>query len=181
VHFTNSEAGRRDVLSKAITLDGNTYRIIGVMPPGFAYPTSNELPYSSGDTPETDVWSPLALTPQQATDRDSSGLNVIARLRPDVSLAAAQSEISAIEPQLDKLHSTAIRGFTGVVENFRDTIVGPVRPLLCLLPGAVCCVLLVACGNAANLLLARAAARSHEFGVRATLGAGRLRVVRQLQ
>jgi predicted permease len=173
-------AGRRDVLSRAITLDGNAYRIIGVMPPGFAYPTSNELPYSSGDTPETDIWIPLALTPQQAADRDSSGLNVIARLRPGVSLAAAQSEVSAIELQLDKLHSAEMRGFRGVVENFRDTIVGPVRPLLWLLLGAVGCVLLVACGNAANLLLARAAARSHEFGVRATLGAGHLRVVRQL-
>ncbi len=173
-------ASRRDVLSQVITLDGNTYRIVGVMPPGFAYPTSNELPYSSGDTPETDIWIPLALTPQQAADRDSSGLNVIARLRPGISLAAAQSEVSAIELQLDKLHSAEMRGFTGVVENFRDTIVGPVRPLLWLLLGAVCCVLLVACGNAANLLLARAAARSHEFGVRATLGAGRLRVVRQL-
>jgi predicted permease len=173
-------AGRGDVLNRAITLDGNTYRIVGVMPPGFAYPSSNELPYSSGDTPDTDIWIPLALTPQQAADRDSSGLNVIGRLRPGVSLAAAQSEVNAIEQQLDKLHSAEMRGFTGVVENFRDTIVGPVRPLLWLLLGAVCCVLLVACGNAANLLLARAAARSHEFGVRATLGAGRLRVVRQL-
>jgi predicted permease len=173
-------ASRRDVLGRAITLDGNTYRIIGVMPPGFAYPTSNELPYSSGDTSETDIWIPLALTPQQAAERDSSDLNVIARLRPGVSLAEAQSEVNAIELQLDKLHSAEMRGFSGVVENFRDTIVGPVRPLLWLLLGAVCCVLLVACGNAANLLLARAAARSHEFGVRATLGAGRLRVVRQM-
>jgi predicted permease len=173
-------AGRPDVLSRTITLDGSTYRIIGVMPRGFAYPTSNELPYSSGDTAETDIWIPLALTSQQAADRDASSLNVIARLRPGVSLAEAQSEVNAIELQLDKLHSAEMRGFRGVVENFRDTIVGPVRPLLWLLLGAVCCVLLVACGNAANLLLARAAARSHEFGVRATLGAGRLRVVRQL-
>ena len=173
-------ASRRDVLSRTITLDGNAYRIIGVMPQGFAYPTSNELPNSSGDTSETDIWIPLALTPQQAAERDSSDLNVIARLRPGVSLAEAQSEVNAIEPQLDKLHSAEMRGFRGVVENFRDTIVGPVRPLLWLLLGAVCCVLLVACGNAANLLLARAAARSHEFGVRATLGAGRLRVVRQM-
>jgi putative ABC transport system permease protein len=150
------------------------------MPPGFAYPTSNELPYSSGDTPETDIWIPLALTSQQAADRDGSALNAIARLKPDVSLAEAQSEVNAIALQLDKLHSAEMRGFKGIVENFRDTIVGPVRPLLWLFLGAVCCVLLVACGNAANLLLARAAARSHEFGVRATLGAGRLRVVRQL-
>jgi predicted permease len=173
-------AGSRDVLSQTITLDGNTYRIIGVMPSGFAYPTSNELPYSSGDTSETDIWVPLALTPQQAADRDSSGLNVIARLRPGVSLTAAQSEVNVIEQQLDKLHSAEMRGWKGAVENFRDTIIGPVRPLLWLLLGAVCCVLLVACANAANLLLARAAARSHEFGVRATLGAGRLRVVRQM-
>jgi predicted permease len=173
-------AGRPDVLSRVITLDGSTYRIIGVMPAGFAYPTSNELPYSSGDTPETDIWIPLALTSQQAADRDGSALNVIGRLKPGVSLAAAQSEVNAIVLQLDKLHSAEMRGWKGVVENFRDTIVGPVRPLLWLLLGAVCCVLLVACGNAANLLLARAAARSHEFGVRTTLGAGRLRVVRQL-
>src|SRR6201996_4777108 len=172
-------AERPDVLGHSISLNGNSYRIVGVMPPDFTYPSPNELPYSNGSD-KTDVWMPLALTPQQAAERDNDSLNTIARLKPGVSLDAALSEMSAIMRRLDTLHSAEMRGWGAAIRGFRDSIVGPVRSLLWLLLGAVCCVLLVACGNAANLLLARAAARSHEFGVRTTLGAGRLRVVRQL-
>jgi predicted permease len=128
----------------------------------------------------TKVWIPLALTPQQAADRDNDNLYAVARLKPGVSRTTALGEMSSIMRQLDTLHSAEMRGWGAALTSFRDSIVGPVRPLLEMLLGAVCCVLLVACGNAANLLLARAAARSHEFGVRAALGASRIRVARQL-
>jgi putative ABC transport system permease protein len=138
------------------------------------------LPYGNAGVGTTNVWIPLALTPQQAADRDNDSLNTIARLKPGVSREVALSEMSAIMRRLDALHSTELRGWGAAIKSLPEATIGNARPLLWLLLGAVCCVLLVACGNAANLLLARAAARSHEFGVRATLGAGRLRVMRQL-
>lgn len=149
------------------------------MPPDFTYPSPTELPYSNGND-KTDVWMPLALTPKEAAERDNDSLNTIARLKPGVSREAALSEMSAIMRRLDTLHSAEMRGWGAAIRGFRDSIVGPVQPLLWLLLGAVSCVLLVACGNTANLLLARSAARGHEFGVRATLGAGRLRMMRQM-
>ena len=126
------------------------------------------------------------LTPKEAADRENPNFYAIARLKPGVSVTQAQTEMSLIMERLDQLHTVDLlgnggtHGWTALVKSLRDTAVGPVRLLLWLLLGAVCCVLLIACGNAASLLLARAAARSHEFGVRATLGAGRVRVIRQL-
>lgn len=172
-------AGRPDVLGHSISLDGSSYRIVGVMPPDFTYPSPTELPYSNGND-KTDVWRPLALTPKDAAERNNDSLNTIARLKPGVSREAALSEMSAIMQHLDPLHNAEMRGWGAAIRGFRDSIVGPVQPLLWLLLGAVSCVLLVACGNTANLLLARSAARDHEFGVRATLGAGRLRMMRQM-
>jgi putative ABC transport system permease protein len=172
-------AGRSDVLGHSISLDGSSYRIVGVMPPDFTYPSPTELPYSNGSD-KTDVWMPLALTPKEAAERDNDSLNTIARLKPGVSRDAALSEMSAIMQHLDTLHSAEMRGWGAAIRGFRDSIVGPVQQLLWLLLGAVFCVLIVACGNTANLLLARSAARGHEFGVRATLGAGRLRMMRQM-
>ena len=104
----------------------------------------------------------------------------MARLKLGVSIAQAQAEMAAIMLRLDKLHDAQMRGWGALVENFVDNTVGHVRLLLWLLLGAVCIVLLVACGNAANLLLARAAGRMRELGVRVALGAGRNRVIRQL-
>jgi predicted permease len=175
-----------NILTRSITLDGNAYRIIGVMPPDVQYPTPSELPYGNASIHHTDIWIPLALTPKEAADRENPNFYAIARLKPDISLARAQAEMGIIMQRLDQLHTADIlgngvtHGWTALVKSLRDTAVGPVRALLGLLLGAACCVLLIACGNAASLLLARAAARRHEFGVRATLGAGRVRVVRQL-
>jgi putative ABC transport system permease protein len=169
-----------DVLTRSIILDGSPYRIIGVMPRDFDYPTFSDLPYGNTSVHSTDIWVPLALTPQQAADRESANLYTVARLKPGVTIAGAQAEMSAIVRQLTPLHKFYSSGWSAKIESLRDNTIGPVRPLLLLLLGAVTCVLLVACGNAANLLLARAASRRHEFGVRATLGAARLRILRQL-
>ena len=168
-----------DVLHRSLLLDGKNYQIVGVMPRGFEYPHSTDLPYGESQYKTTQVWIPLVLTPQQMAARDNMSGNAVARLKPGVSIAQAQAEMAAIMTRLDKLHSEA-HGWGASVQNFVDSTVGHVRSLLWLLLCAVSMVLLIACGNAANLLLARAASRMRELGVRVALGAGRSRITRQL-
>ncbi len=168
-----------DVLHRSLLLDGKNYQIVGVMRQGFEYPHSTDLAYGESQYKTTQVWIPLALTPPQMADRDNSRGNAVARLKPGVSIAQAQAEMAAIMTRLDKLHPEA-HGWSASVKNFVDSTVGHVRSLLWLLLCAVSIVLLIACGNAANLLLARAASRMRELGVRVALGAGRSRMIRQL-
>jgi predicted permease len=174
--------GSANVLGKSMILNGQHYHVVGVMPGWFGYPSGNELPYSNSG--KTQVWLPMVLTAQQKIDREnSSGLWVaVARLRPRITIAQAQAEFSSIVPRLVALQAanSLSKGMYGVVKPFTETVVGGVRLFLWLLFGAVSLVLLVACANAANLLLARAAARTHEMGVRAALGAGRGRLIRQV-
>ena len=171
---------RADILTQSVLLDAKSYRIIGVMPPAFQYPHASDLPYGNSSIHDTQIWVPFALTPQQIADRESSTGNAIARLKPGATIASAQAETSALMSHLDRLHTPDTQGNGALIESFNDTAIGAVRPLMRLLFGAVLFVLLIACGNAANLLLARAASRTHELGVRTVLGAGRSRVIRQL-
>jgi predicted permease len=173
-------ASSADIFHRSLLLDGKTYQIIGVMPQGFEYPHYSDLPYGSAQYKTTQIWIPLALTPHQMDDRENARGNAVARLKAGVSIAQAQAEMSTLMVRLDKLHDARVRGWGAQVENFVDSTVGHVRALLWLLLGAVCIVLLIACGNAANLLLARAASRMRELGVRVALGAGRSRIIRQL-
>jgi predicted permease len=169
-----------DVLRRPLLLDGKSYEIVGVMPGGFEYPHFSDLPYGVPQYKTTQVWVPLALTLHDMVERDNSSGVAVARLKPGVSVAQAQAELSAIMARLDKLHDPQMQGWGALVENFVDSTVGSVRSLMWMLLSAVCLVLLIACGNAANLLLARAASRLRELGVRVALGAGRSRIVRQL-
>ena len=176
-------AGSTDVLARSLPLNGVSYRIVGVMPPAFEYPLSSDLPYGNVEK-ATHIWIPLALTSKQKAERELGNVaGAIARLRPGVSMSHAQSEMSTIMVRLDKLHSVEMfpeRGWGALVKSFMDYAVGQVGRLLWLLLGAVTIVLLIACGNAANLLLARASNRMRELGVRVALGAGRRRIIRQL-
>jgi len=173
-------AGSADALGQTVQLNGVSYRIVGVMPPDFGYPFSSDLPYGNPHIKATNIWLPLVLTPQQKQDREPGGDVTVARLRPGVSIKQAQAEMSSIMARLDRLHGGVWRDFGALVESFTGISLGPVWPLMRLLLGAVLIVLLIACGNAANLLLARASGRMRELGVRAALGAGRGRMMRQL-
>ena len=176
-------ADSTDILERSLLLEGVRYRIVGVMPPAFEYPSNSDLPYGNVSMKATHIWIPLALTSKQRAEREMGNDDAIARLRPGVSMSKAQSEMSTIMVRLDKLHSVEMfpeRGWGALVTHFMDYAVGRVHPLMWLLLGAVSFVLLIACGNAANLLLARAANRMRELGMRVALGAGRSRIIRQL-
>ncbi len=172
--------GSDDVLGRTLQLDGTPYEIIGVMPAEFGYPHKSDLAFANGHIETTQLWIPSALTPLERADRDIPGGFALARLKPGITLPEAQTEMSALVSRLDRLHNANMRGWTAFIKPFRDSALGPVRPLMWLLMGSVAFVLLIASGNAANLLLARSAKRSHELGMRATLGAGRGRLLRQM-
>jgi predicted permease len=171
------------VLGKSLQLSGKTYRVIGVMAGGFNYPRKTELDEGDSHIDVTDVWVPLALTAKQRANRGLSGDSyALGRVKQGVPARQAEAELSAIMQSLDPLHDpgTFRQGWYAYVKPFRETFEGSARPLLLLLMGAVSFVLLIACGNAASLLLARSANRTHELGVRATLGAGRNRLICQM-
>jgi len=180
--FQSMFAGSAQILTKQLVLDGTPYQIIGVMPAEFRYPHNSDFPPGvlGGNANGADVWVPLALSAQQKADRQSATANVIARLNPGVTVRQAQAEMTTLMAGINLLHAAGDRGWGAYVKPFLDSAIGPVRNLMWLLVGAVFLVLLIACGNAANLLLARAAARTHELGVRATLGAAKGRIIRQL-
>jgi predicted permease len=172
--------GRADVLGRTLRIEGKLSQVVGVMPKDFGFPHKSDLAFGSPHIETTQLWIPSALTPQEKVDREGFNGVTLVRLKPGVTLPEAQAEMSTLMSRLDLLHDASARGWTAFAKPFRDTALGPVRPLMWLLLGAVAFVLLITCANAASLLLARAANRTHELGVRAALGAGRGRLLRQI-
>ena len=177
---------RPDVLDRSIQMDGASYQIVGVMRPEFEYPFKSDLPYGDSHIKSTQIWVPLALSSQARVSRGIGNNVSLARLRSGVSIYQAQAEMAGIMARLDKEYlpdprdEGLPREWGALVESFTGVSIGPVRPLMRLLLAAVGLVLLIACGNVANLMLARGAERARELGVRAALGAGRGRMARQL-
>lgn len=168
------------VVGREVLLNAESYRVIGVMPAGFAFPHGTESLETTADNRATDVWIPYALTAQQKAARNSGSGDVIGLLKPGVPLARGQAEIAAITSRFDKLHEPFFQGAISVVKPFADEIAGRSRRALLIFMAAVVLVLLIACSNIASLVLARMHGRSREFSLRTALGASRLRLIRQL-
>ena len=156
------------VLGKTINFDGEPYVIVGVMGPKMTKPDFAA------------VWTPLGLTAKEASVRGEHHYLAIARLKPDVTFTQAQVEMNTTSKNLEQAYPEDDKGWGAIVRSMREETVGEVRPALLMMLGAVAFVLLIACANVANLVLARTFERRKEIAIRSALGASRTRIILQL-
>lgn len=162
-------AGAADVIGRTAQLDGNPVQIVGVMPASFALPSAT-----------TEVWMIWTFSPDERTRYGSHYASMLARLKPGVTIDAARADLAQVSKQLESEHPDSNKDWTTLVFSLKDYGIRGVRKGILVLVAAVGGVLLIACANVANLLLARGLGRSREFALRAALGAARGRLVRQM-
>lgn len=166
-YWQNHFGGNRDALGQTLRVGGGVLTIVGVLPPRFHFPDKSNIWRTSDAVDRT-------------LPRTSLSFYAMARLKPDVSLQQAQAQIGAIALRLQRQYPNSNKGRKAAVTRMQDEMVGNVRLTLYILLGAVGLVLLIACANIATLLLAKATARTREIAIRASVGAGRSRIVLQL-
>jgi putative ABC transport system permease protein len=164
-----------EAIGKSLTLDGNTYTIIGVLPAAFSFPPIVGDPI--------DVWTPIGLNardPGFMRRYNHSGISGIGKLKPGITVAQARADLNRVAGQLEAAYPDTNAGCSMVCNSFHESIVGDIQPMLLVLMCAVALVLAIVCVNIANLLLVRSTERIQELCIRYALGASRFRVIRQL-
>jgi putative ABC transport system permease protein len=163
-----------DILNRTIVVNGQPRAVVGVMPRDFRFPES------VGQDMQKGLWLPLQPTQEMQTERGESFFAIIGELKPGVTLGQGRAELSAIAQRIHELDPKASKDLSFRAVPYQETLTGPVAPVFLALLVAVGLVLVIACANVANLLIARCLVRQQEFAVRAALGAGQWRLMRQL-